>query len=155
MNICETIHNFDINNIFYLDPIKNTVIDNSNFIRILYSNELLTLNGVYILLNFNNINIINNNNRIKYCINISDNTKIINFIKNLEKDILDNSIIKNKIQSNKLSDLLMNGYIKNINIPFNETKLNNSNNKFLLKISGIWETETEYGLTYKILDILN
>ena len=52
MNICETIDNFDINQIFYLDPIKNTVIDNSNFIRILYSTELLTLNGLYLLLNF-------------------------------------------------------------------------------------------------------
>ena len=31
MNICESIKTFDINNIFYLDPIKNTVIDNSNF----------------------------------------------------------------------------------------------------------------------------
>tara|TARA_B100001093_G_C26723803_1_gene969008 strand:+ start:111 stop:581 length:471 start_codon:yes stop_codon:yes gene_type:complete len=156
MNICETIDNFDINKIFYLDPIKNTVIDNSNFIRILYSNDLLTLNGVYILLDFKNTNIINYNNRIKYCIDVNINSEIINFIKNLEKNILDNSIIKDKNQLNKLGDLLGNGYIKNINLPFYDTKLTNyNNNKFILKISGIWESEIEYGLTYKILDVLN
>ena len=73
----------------------------------------------------------------------------------MEKNILDNSIIKDKIQSNKLSDLLGNGYIKNINLPFYDTKFNSSNNKFILKISGIWESEIEYGLTYKILDVSN
>ena len=40
MNITENINNYSINNIFYLDPIKNTVLENSNFIRILYSNNL-------------------------------------------------------------------------------------------------------------------
>jgi len=150
MNIYETIENFDINNIFYLDPIKNTVIDNSNFIRILYSNDLLTLNGIYILLDFNNLSIINNNNRIKYNIDTISNKHIIDFIKNLEKNILDNSIINNKIQCNKLTDLLSNGCIKNISNSFSDTKYTN---KFILKISGIWESDIEYGLTYKILDI--
>jgi len=150
MNIYETIEKFDINNIFYLDPIKNTVIDNSNFIRILYSNDLLTLNGIYILLDFKDLSIINNNNRIKYNIDTISNKHIIDFIKNLEKNILDNSIINNKIQCNKLTDLLSNGCIKNISNSFSDTKYTN---KFILKISGIWESDIEYGLTYKILDI--
>ena len=154
MNICETIENFDINNLYYLDPIKNTVIDNSNFIRILYSNKLLTLNGIYIYLDFSNITLINNNNnRGKYSIDLNNisNNKIILFIKNLEENILNNSIIKNKIQSKKLTELLSNGYIKNINNTFNIK----NNSKFILKISGIWESDFEYGLTYKILDINN
>jgi hypothetical protein len=155
MNICETIENFDINNLYYLDPIKNTVIDNSNFIRILYSNKLFTLNGIYIYLDFTNITFINNNNRGKYSIDLNNNSnnKIILFIKNLEENILNNSIIKNKIQSKKLTELLSSGYIKNINNTFNIK--NNNNNNFILKISGIWESDFEYGLTYKILDINN
>ena len=28
-----------------------------------------------------------------------------------------------------------------------------SNEQFILKISGIWESENEFGLTYKILEI--
>jgi hypothetical protein len=153
MNICETIENFDINNLYYLDPIKNTVIDNSNFIRILYSNKLFTLNGIYIYLDFTNITFINNNNRGKYSIDLNNNSnnKIILFIKNLEENILNNSIIKNKIQSKKLTELLSSGYIKNINNTFNIK----NNSKFILKISGIWESDFEYGLTYKILDINN
>ena len=34
MNIAINITEFNINNIYYLDAIKNTVIENSNFIRI-------------------------------------------------------------------------------------------------------------------------
>ena len=155
MNICENINSFNINYIFYLDPIKNTVIENSNFIRILYSNDILTLNGIYILLDFIDIIRVTHNNRIKYSLNIDTNNKIINFIKNLEKQILDNCNIKNKNQSTKLGELLANGYIKNINIPFYQSENNDLHNQFILKISGIWESEIEYGLTYKILDIIN
>ena len=83
MNIAINISEFNINNIYYLDAIKNTVIENSNFIRILYSNNLLSLNGIYILLNFKNIYTITNNNKIRYCfdLNNEDNLFIVNFIK--------------------------------------------------------------------------
>ena len=36
------------NNLFYQERVKNTVMDNSNFIRLVYSNELFILNGVFI-----------------------------------------------------------------------------------------------------------
>lgn len=157
MNICETINNFDINNIYYLDPIKNTVIENSNFIRILYSNNLFTLNGLYLYTPLNKVNLIINNNKTKYNINIDDNFDIINFLKNLESNILNNSIIKNKKPYYKLNEQLSNGYLKivnNSNDNSNTSKLYEEF-RFILKISGIWESNIEYGLTYKILDINN
>ena len=48
MNINVPIDKFDINNIFYSEKIKNTVMPDSYFIRIIYSNSLFTLNGVYL-----------------------------------------------------------------------------------------------------------
>tara|TARA_R110002072_G_C7753576_1_gene517703 strand:+ start:111 stop:617 length:507 start_codon:yes stop_codon:yes gene_type:complete len=157
MNITIDIYDFDLNNIYYLDPIKNTVIENSNFIRVLYSNNLVSLNGIYILLNFKNITIFNSNNKIRYCFdqyNIA-NIDTITLINNLEKNILNNCIIKHKRPLYKLKDQLNQGYIKIINASFMEYKDNhfNNNEKFILKISGIWESENEYGLTYKILII--
>ena len=157
MNICESINNFDINNIYYLDPIKNTVIENSNFIRILYSNNLFTLNGLYLYIPLNKVNLIINNNKTKYNINIDDNFDIINFLKNLESNILKNSIIKNIIPYYILIEQLSNGYLKivnNSNDNSNTSKLYEEF-RFILKISGIWESNIEYGLTYKILDINN
>ena len=42
---------FNINSIFYQERINNNVMENSKFIRIIYSNTLFTLNGIFI--NFN------------------------------------------------------------------------------------------------------
>ena len=35
--------------------------------------------------------------------------------------------------------------------PNDINELNNGKNSFILKISGIWEDQNEYGLTYKIM----
>ena len=56
--------------------------------------------------------------------------------------------IKNKISQLKIHEQLKNGNIK----LFNEVT-NKNNCSFILKISGIWETHSNYGLTYKFIKI--
>ena len=53
MNIVKTLDQYDGNNIFFCDPIKNNIMNNGNFIRIIYSTSLFVLNGIYININFN------------------------------------------------------------------------------------------------------
>ena len=75
------------------------------------------------------------------------NNEIINNTKNC--------IIKNKKPFTKLKDQINQGYLKNTNCIYVENKndiINNMEENFILKISGIWESELEYGLTYKIID---
>ena len=52
MNIITSLdNNYNYNykcNIFYNEKVNNTVIDNSHFIRINYSNELFTLTGIFL-----------------------------------------------------------------------------------------------------------
>ena len=48
MNLVLDENNYNINNIFFYEPVKNTVMDDSKFIKILYSNEFITLNGIFI-----------------------------------------------------------------------------------------------------------
>ena len=151
MIITEQLKDFTINNVFYLEPIKNTVIDNSSFIRIIYSNQLCTFNGIYLYIGFNDVLLQTNNNKVKYSIKQKNNMEIITALKTLECEILDNiSINKRKVY--KLYEQLQNGIIKIINNNYtlcNETNYNN----YILKISGIWESGDEYGLTYKFNDI--
>ena len=47
------LDNLNINNVFYQEKVKNTVMDNSNFLRIVYSNELFILNGIFVRFNLN------------------------------------------------------------------------------------------------------
>ena len=51
MYIVLGIDDFNINSIFYQEKVKNTVMDNSNFLRVNYSNELFILNGIFIKFN--------------------------------------------------------------------------------------------------------
>ena len=55
MNIVKKIEQYDENSIFFCEPIKNTIMNEGNFIRILYSTHNVTLNGIYLLVHINDI----------------------------------------------------------------------------------------------------
>tara|TARA_Y100000389_G_scaffold202597_1_gene248347 strand:- start:7272 stop:7643 length:372 start_codon:yes stop_codon:yes gene_type:complete len=48
MNLVIDESKYNLNNLFFYEPVKNTVMDQSNFIRIIYSDENIILNGLYI-----------------------------------------------------------------------------------------------------------
>ena len=52
-------------NILYSEKTKNNILNNGDFYRIYYSNELFTTNGIYILFNFKHIKIDKYFNKIK------------------------------------------------------------------------------------------
>ena len=74
---------------------------------------------------------------------------MIDSVKLIEEALLKNVNIKNKIPQFKIYEQLRNGNIK----IFSENIEKISNNLFMLKISGIWETEFHYGVTYKFVKI--
>ena len=55
MNIVKTIDQFDIAGVFFNEPIKNNIMNEGQFVRILYSTDTFVLNGIYLLVNLNNI----------------------------------------------------------------------------------------------------
>jgi hypothetical protein len=107
------------------------------------------MNGIYILLNFDNFYIEKYYNKYKYTFDTTVNSELINFVRNVEIDILTKLNIRDKCPVHKIYDQLKIGGIKIITdkIEFNES--------IILKISGIWETDTEYGITYKFINILD
>ena len=147
MNIILNLNQYNDNYIYFCDPINNTIINNSNFIRIFYLNDIISLNGIYLLINFIDCNYNVYFNKFKYNFNINSNIEIINNLKLIEENILNKINIQNKQPQFKLYDQLINGNIKLFNID----KINKNNCLFNLKISGIWETDTQYGLTYKFI----
>lgn len=130
--IAENIDNIKYHNIFISESNKNTT---NNFIKIFYSNNFFFLNSIYIKLEINNLKL--NNNKIMF-----DNIYNIEKIKNLESFILNNVNI-NKEPIFKLTNLLDNNILKYGDQIY---KYN------ILKISGIWETNDNYGITFKILE---
>jgi hypothetical protein len=145
INITLKLNQFEDDCIFFCDPIKNNIMSDGNFIRILYSSELFTLNGIYLLLKINNIHVEKYYNKFKYIFDIHAHTEIIEKVRQIEFDIL-NKMDLNKKPQYKIYEQLQNGNVKII-----ADKMEKCNN-LLLKISGIWETETEYGITYKFMN---
>lgn len=145
INLILSTSQFNVNNIFFCEPIKNNIIANGNFIRILYSTDLFTLNGIYILLNITNTSIEKYYNKHKYIFDINKHLETIDFIKKMEETLL-LKIKNDKIPRYSIYDQVIQGNIKLIC-----EHTDKITNKLLLKISGIWETEEEYGITYKFI----
>ena len=123
MNILFNLEDIDIKNIFFNEPIKNTIIYNSFFIRVYYSNKLFTTNGIYIKIYTDNLN------------------TVINDLENLEKNILSLINIEDSCYNYKIKDLIKYHYNKIIRT---------NNNYFVIKLSGIW-INNEIGINYKFI----
>ena len=147
MNIVKNIDQYDINCIYFCEPIKNTIMNEGMFIRILYSTPCFILNGVNLALELFDVNVEKYYNKYKCAFNINSHREMIEQIRLVEESILKKINSKNKIASHKIYEQLKNGNIK----LFSETMTidKSSNHLFMLKISGIWETETHLGLTFK------
>jgi hypothetical protein len=146
MNLVKSINQYNEDNIYFCEPIKNNVMNEGKFIRILYSTHNIVLNGIYLLVHINDITCDKYYNKYKCNFNTVHNKDIIDNIKTIEENILRKIEIK-KIPQLKIYEQLRNGNIK----LFNE--VNKSFCSFILKISGIWETQFNYGLTYKFIKI--
>jgi len=150
MNIVKTIEQYDDNNIYFCEPIKNNVMNDGFFIRILYSTSLFVINGINLFIALNDVTIDKYYNKYRCSFNAINHKQMIESVKTIEENLLKNVNIRNKIPQFKIYEQLRNGNIKIFSE--NIEKINN-NNLFMLKISGIWETEFHYGVTYKFVKI--
>lgn len=149
MYLIVDINQYDRRSVYFCEPIKNNIVKNSDFIRILYLTQYMSLNGLYLLIQLNDVNCERYNNKYKYSFNVSNNFNIIEKIKSIEMDILNKYYMlkQTKSPSYDIYEMIKTGNIKNF------TNFINLNTKqdcsFLLKISGLWETNNQYGLAYK------
>lgn len=161
MNILLDLKHFSLYNIFNCDTKENIIME-GKFTKLLYSNELFTMNGIYFSFPIENIIIekVGNKNIIKFHSYSQINLPIIQEFAKIECRILEHYKCMNKCLrkiSNSLSKQLYSGSMK-IYKDLHSFKNCDNNNKntdemsvdFFLKISGIWETENEIGLTYKL-----
>jgi hypothetical protein len=146
MNIVTTMEQFNEHTLFFCEPIKNTIMEDANFIRIVYATDRMMLNGVYLLFTLNNSFCEKYFNKYKCIFNTVQHQELINQIKQIEEDVLKKCNIKHKIPQFKIYEQLLAGNIK----LFNDIE-RNPENLFVLKIAGVWETSRHYGLTFKFM----
>ena len=145
MNLVKLIEQYNDKNIFFCEPITNNIMNNGKFIRILYSTSNMVLNGIYLLINLNNVVCEKYYNKYKCSFNIYNHKDIIDNIKLIEEEII-KKYKSNKTPSFKIYEQIKLGYIKSFVDIGNRQQCS-----FILKISGIWETIYSFGLTYKFI----
>jgi len=149
MNIILNLNNINSYNVCFLEPKKNIIMEGS-FTKMNFLNEYLTMNGIFIIFPINQYSIENNEKKYYLKFNHTVNTKTVQEFSKLENNLLDlynNSHNRMKKKSLLLSKQLNNGYIKiyKENVHAFHDKLH-----LVMKISGIWDNETDIGLTYKL-----
>ena len=157
MNIAIPINQFNINNVFFQEAIKNTIMDDSNFIRIIYSDDICTFNGICLEFVLHITHVDKSFNKFKFNFDNLLSNNIIQTISKIEYDIISKyNISKHPVF--RISDQIKNESIKVLSIK--TLNINNNNNSnintsathkvsFMIKISGLWSNELDYGLTYK------
>ena len=152
------IDDFKIEHTFFTAPVKNIVIEGSNFIKLIYSNELTTLSCIYLQVPFHLQNVERYFNKLKYSFDPNNfhNKKLIEKIYLIEKSILEKINIYNKKPVLHLYDKLSRG-CASLNAHYSSSQSTSSSSSSItkrclfLKISGIWETDYNYGLTFKFV----
>lgn len=145
---------FNKNFLMLSEKTKNNIMNDGYFYRLYYSDEYGTSKGLFLGFELQQVGIEKYFNKLKCGFNVNDNSNIIGFIKAIEKSILD--IIpekQGKYPAYRIEEQLQNGFIKifyntNQNTPTKYTSV-----KLLLKISGIWTSAKEYGVTFRFFFI--
>ena len=148
MNIIKLIDQYNEDNVVFCDPIKNNIMLEGNFIRILYSTPICILNGIYLSILINHLSIEKYFNKYKCSFDINSHINVINKIRDIEMGILRKINITGKTPQYKIFEQIQNG-----NIKIFSDNIEKHNSMFVLKIAGVWETDYNYGLTYKFLRI--
>ena len=154
MNIVLNKNDFNIENINLLKKRNNTVIEGT-FTKFTYSNEYLTMNGIYLQLIISDM-VLKNEGKFKtitFQPYDKQNIGYIQYITSIELEILDYYNRLNNINKKQVTVLTKKLYSGNIRLNIsNYTKVNN---KITVKISGIWETTNEIGLAIKLIHNVN
>jgi hypothetical protein len=143
MNLYHKINDIDYNKIFFYKPVVNKITHYSYFYKLMYDVQLFTLNSLNIEIDIESHEIIEENK--KYRVNIKINDTFLDKIKLLEENIIKSVSYKQNSLScykyltfNKLS-YIYDKYPEKINL--------------ILRISGLWETNTCIGITTKIIHL--
>jgi hypothetical protein len=157
MQLAIPIHKFDVNNVYFLDKKRNVVID-GDFIKIIYSDQNVELSELYLFCTepLENDGFVmmrktgggggGGIRKLGMDRTSVKSSELIARLCYVEEEILNKYIISkapNKIPMYNLRMQLGAGF----NIPF----FPGNTKSYILKIAGLWETDTNVGITLKFI----
>lgn len=153
MNVVMDIHKFSLGNSYFLETKRNIVMDGT-FTKIIYSNHNLTFNGIFLFFPVEIMVVEKIMNKFIMKLNpfCEANVSILQEFSRIEQKIVE--YYKQTNHCNKRTSCLLAKqlYSGNIKIYKNPDDYQNTGKQYIIKLSGIWETYDEVGVTYKIVE---
>jgi hypothetical protein len=135
----------EIDKITFLDTKPNIIMDGL-FSKFLYTDTCFTLNSILLHIPLNNVQF-KQLYPNKMVIQFELNTDFVQKINNLEKELIDKYIHFHPSVKLKQAQYSIKENITNKKIKIQES----IGNSFFIKISGIWESDFHYGVTFKFI----
>ena len=154
MNVVVECDMINKKNIYFYDEVENKIMPDSLFIQTGFSNELFSLSGIYITTEFVVTNTDRYFKKYKYMLHPIGNAAQFDSLIKIEKMILTSidrpqltKIYRLKEQLSSLSIILFDGCDTLYNKHVTDRR------SLMLKISGIWITDSNCGITFKFFHI--
>jgi hypothetical protein len=147
------LYHYDSQCFYYLDSQKNALMDGL-FTKIIYTHSYFTMNGLFFFfpIQHSYIEPMKDKYYVHFDPNLTQNKAIMDILFKLETQILlhyASFVNRRKASNMTMYKHLLKGKLR-IHEPSPVSSLDVS--QYILKISGIWETDTEFGVTYKWLE---
>ena len=155
MQLVQTLSQFAKSSIYLCSPIKNTILENGSFIRLIQSTDCCIFNSISIQVIMTHVTFEQYFNKKKCTFNPLENDYNIQQLIQIEEQLLKSVNIKNKDPVFTLKTQLEKSFIKKCYLNCNTKQLHKHYDQIdiIFKISGIWEDDIQYGLTFRFIII--
>ena len=144
---------FQPENILFLDTKKNVIID-GNFTKLIYSDANAVLNAIYLSFPIQRLTMNPSLNFVSFAMTAPYNVALIKNMARIEHDILKLYQAYCGIAKQVCSSLwtqLSKGHFKVYHTQQVHHTPPQENSRYILKISGVWETHHQVGITFKFI----
>lgn len=150
MKLVASLEQYDGEYLSFCDSIKNNVVNEGTYLRLIYSTPAFTMNGLHLHFTVTPISFEYHHNKCKIKFDKHIHKELINKLKRIEEEVITKSEIRGKIPHCKIFEQIGYGYVKiHVDGDVPTAHATHVPLKILLKISGVWETDFNYGVTYK------
>ena len=148
MKLIKRLDQYERRYVIFCESVKNNVVNEGTYIRLVYTTPTFATSGLHVSFKITPHFADKCYNKYKLTFDKQAHKDIVEKIKYIEEDIVKQVGIENKTPHYKITEQVKYGYLK-LSMEEDASPQINKEMEVLLKISGVWETDSCYGVTYK------
>jgi len=148
MHLALDLDDFDPECVHFARPVVNTVLDNSRFHRVIYTDDVAVFSGVTLYFPLKVSRRERGFGMNKNHFSPAENSDVIEIICSVEKSIMERVCTGSKTHKLRISEQLSSGVLKLADTGETITWAT------VLKISGVWDNQSTAGLTFRFFSAL-